>query len=273
MPLSLSLSPVDVVLRNNIHETGNPAGPALLFGHGFGCSQEMWRRVIPAFAKDYRIVLFDHVGSGGSDLGEYNSGKYDSLHGYAADVLEIIENLGLRDVVYIGHSVGTIIGVLAAVRDPSVFRSLVLLSPSPCYVNDGDYLGGFNQIELDGLVDALDTNYLGWATTIAPLIMGNPARPDLGEELTASFCTIDPTIARHFAEVVFFSDNRDDLRHVSTPTLIIQSQNDPIAPVHVGQYVHDAIPGSRFIVVPVSGHCLNLSAPAEVSEAISAFLA
>lgn len=265
--------PIDVVRRNNIHETGNPTGPVLLFGHGFGCNQEMWRRVTPAFAEDYRIVLFDHVGSGGSDLGEYNPGKYDSLHGYAADVLEIIENLGLRDVVYIGHSVGAIVGVLAAVRDPSAFRSLVLLSPSPCYVNDGDYLGGFDQTELDGLVDALDTNYFGWATTMAPVVMGNPDRPELGEELTASFCTTDPTIARHFAEVVFLSDNRDDLSRVSTPTLIIQSQNDPIAPVHVGEFVHDAIPGSRFTVVPVSGHCLNLSAPAEVSEAISAFLA
>ncbi|GEP26957.1 alpha/beta hydrolase [Cryobacterium levicorallinum] len=267
-----SLPPVDVVHRNNIHVTGKPAGRVLLFVHGFGCSQEMWRRVTPAFAEDYRIVLFDHVGSGGSDLSQYDPGKYDSLHGYAADILEIIERLELRDVVYIGHSVGAMMGVLASVRDPSPFSSLVLLSPSPCYVNDGDYLGGFDQIELDGLIDALDTNYFGWANVMAPVITGNPDRPELGEELTASFCTTDPQIAQHFAEVVFLSDNRDDLSQVSTPTLVIQSKNDPIAPVHVGQFVHGEIPGSRFTVIPVSGHCLHLSAPAEVSEAISAFL-
>lgn len=258
--------------RNNVHVSGNPAGRALVFGHGFGCSQEMWRRVAPALGERYKIVLFDHVGSGGSDLSQYDYGKYDSLHGYAADILEIIEALGLTDVVYVGHSVGAIMGVLATVRDPSRFGGLVLLSPSPCYVNDGDYLGGFDQVELDGLVDALDTNYLGWATAMAPVIMGNGDRPELGEELTTSFCSADPVIARHFAEVVFQSDNRDDLSRVSTPTLIIQSQIDPIAPVHVGEFVHQEIPGSSLVVVPVSGHCLNLSAPVEVTAAITAFL-
>ncbi|KFF60949.1 sigma factor sigB regulation protein rsbQ [Cryobacterium sp. MLB-32] len=263
---------VDVSHRNNVHISGNPEGRTLVFGHGFGCSQEMWRGVTDSLAPDFQIVLFDHVGSGGSDLTQYDHGKYDSLHGYAADILEIVGELGLTDVVYIGHSVGAMMGVLAAVRDPASIAGLVLLSPSPCYINDGDYRGGFDQAELDALVDALDMNYLGWATAMAPVIMGNPDRPELGEELTAQFCATDPVMARHFAEVVFLSDNRHDLTRVSTPTLIIQSQDDPIAPLHVGEYVHRKITGSTFVVVPASGHCLNLSAPRQVAAEIASYL-
>ena len=268
-----SASAVDLLHRNNVHVTGNPAGRPLVFGHGFGCSQEMWRFVAPALTEKFRVILFDHVGSGGSDLSQYDHGKYDSLHGYADDILEIINVLELRDVIYVGHSVGAMMGVLASVRHPELFGGLVLLSPSPCYVNDGDYRGGFDQTELDALVDAVDTNYLGWAAAMAPVIMGNPARPELGEELTTSFCSTDPVIARHFAEVFFLSDNRLDLPLVTTPALIIQSENDPISPVHVGEFVHEQIPGSTLLVLPVSGHCLNLSAPIEVTEAIRAFLA
>ncbi|KGJ79779.1 sigma factor sigB regulation protein rsbQ [Cryobacterium roopkundense] len=255
-----------------MHVSGNPSGRTLMFGHGFGCSQEMWRGVTQLLARDYRIVLFDHVGSGGSNLAAYDHGKYDSLHGYAADILEIIEDQALSDVVYIGHSVAAMMGVLAAVRDPDSFGALVLLSPSPCYLNDGDYRGGFDQVELDALVDALDMNYLGWATAMAPIMMGNSDRSELGEELTSRFCATDPVIARHFAEVGFLSDNREDLTRVSTPTLIIQSQDDPIAPVSVGTFVHEQVTGSVFVILPVSGHCLNLSSPAEVARAISAYL-
>ena len=232
----------------------------------------MWRYVSPAFANTFRVILFDHVGSGGSDLSAYDYGKYDSLHGYAADILEIIDVLNLHDAVYVGHSVSAMMGVLAAVRTPAAFETLVLLSPSPCYLNDSDYRGGFEQHELDALVDALDTNYLGWAASMTPVIMGNADRPELADELTTSFCNTDPVIARHFAEVGFLSDNRADLSRVSTPTLILQSADDPIVPLPVGEFVQEHIPGSTFAVLPASGHCLHLSDPAAVIGSILAFL-
>lgn len=262
----------DVLRRNNVKISGNPEGRAIVFAHGFGCSQEMWRLVAPAFENDYRVVLFDHVGAGGSDLAAYDRAKYDSLHGYADDLLEIIAALGLDDAVYVGHSVSAMVGVLAATRDPEPFGSLVLVGPSPRYVDDAGYTGGFTQADIDALLDSLDANYLGWSSAIAPVIMGNSDEPLLGEELTASFCSIDPAIARHFARVTFTSDNREDLRLVATPTLILQCNDDIIAPRVVGEYVHREIAGSRLVVLSATGHCPNLSSPAEVIEQIRAFL-
>ncbi|WP_338145129.1 alpha/beta hydrolase [Cryobacterium frigoriphilum] len=254
--------------------TGNASGRPLIFAHGFGCSQEMWREVVPAFAAEYCIVLFDHVGAGDSDLTQYDYGKYDSLHGYADDVLEVMAELDLHDAVYVGHSVSSMIGVLAATRDPARFGALALVCPSPRYINDGvDYVGGFDQSEIDGLLDALDANYLGWSAAIAPVMMGNADRPELGQELSTSFCKTDPDIASHFAHVTFLSDNRHDLSRVSTPTLILQSAHDVIAPLPVGEYVHRQIPGSSFVVMPISGHCPNLSAPTLLATEIRAFLA
>ena len=258
--------------RNNVQVTGNPAGRPMVFAHGFGCSQEMWSALTPGFEADYQVVVFDQVGAGYSDLTAYDAGKYDSLHGYADDLLEILNDLDLHDVVFVGHSVSAMIGVLAETRDPSRFGALVLVGPSPRYTNTDGYTGGFERHDIDSLLDALDANYLGWSATMAPLIMGNSDRPELGETLTESFCRTDPSIARHFARVTFLSDNRRDLAQVSTPTLVLQSQEDVIAPRAVGEFVHREIPGSSLVVLDATGHCPNLSAPDEVRDAIQAFL-
>jgi sigma-B regulation protein RsbQ len=263
---------IDVLRRNNVTELGNPSGRPMVFAHGFGCSQEAWRDVAPAFLADYRVVLFDHVGAGGSDLSAYDRGKYDSLDGYAADVLEILEELDLHDVVFVGHSVSAMIGILAANRNATRFGALVLVGPSPRYVDDGDYRGGFAQRDIDALLDTLDSNYLGWSASMAPVIMGNPDRPELGEGLTASFCSTDPAIARHFAHVTFLSDNRSDLHAVSVPTLVLQSSEDIIAPLAVGEYVHRSIPHSELVVMSATGHIPILSGAPEVVGEIRRFL-
>jgi len=244
----------------------------MMFAHGFGCDQNMWRHVAPAFADDYRIVLFDHVGAGGSDLGAYDRTKYASLDGYAADVLEICRELELRDVIFVGHSVSAMIGVLAAAAEPERFAKLILVGPSPRYIDDDEYHGGFTRKDIEGLLDALDSNFLGWSHTYAPAIMGRPDRPDLGEELTNSFCRTDPEIARQFARVTFLSDNRADLRRVTTPTLVLQCSDDIIAPSSVGKFVHEELRGSELVHLQAKGHCPNLSAPEETVEAIRRFL-
>ncbi len=258
--------------RNNVRVTGKESGPPMLFAHGFGCDQNMWRYVAPQFEEDYRVVAFDHVGAGRSDHTAYSPGKYATLGGYADDVIEICAELGLTDVVFVGHSVSSMIGVLAAVRAPERFAKLVLVGPSPRYVNDEGYVGGFTREDIEELLESLDSNYLGWSHAMAPVIMGNPDRPGLGEELTESFCRTDPEIARHFARVTFLSDNRADLAGVRVPTLVLQCSSDVIAPQTVGEYVHRAIPGSQFVVLSATGHCPNLSAPEETVAAIKAFV-
>jgi len=263
---------VDVVARNNVRVLGNPTGRPMIFAHGFGCSQETWRQVVPAFLDEYRVVLFDHVGAGGSDLSAYDPGKYDSLDGYASDVLDIITQLELDDVIFVGHSVSAMIGVLAANQRAQSFGELILVGPSPRYVDDVDYTGGFTQCDIESLLDSLDANYLGWSSTMAPLIMGNPDRPQLGDELTASFCRIDPAIAQHFARVTFLSDNRRDLPLVTVPTLILQSAQDVISPTVVGEYVHRSIPGSTLAMLSATGHIPNLSAADDVIDAIKSYL-
>jgi sigma-B regulation protein RsbQ len=262
----------DTRRRNNVHISGNPVGRTIVFAHGFGCSQEVWRDVVPRFEADYRVVVFDHVGAGGADPAAYDRGKYDSLHGYSDDLLDILEAENLTDVVYVGHSVSSMIGVLAANRDPSRFGALVLVGPSARYINDADYVGGFEQADIDSLLDSLDANYFGWSSAMAPVIMGNSDRPELGEELTTSFCTVDPRIASQFARVTFLSDNRRDLAEVSVPTLVLQCTDDVIAPLPVGHYVHDHIPGSEFALLSATGHCPNVSAPRELADAILAYL-
>ncbi len=252
--------------------SGPEEGQALVFAHGFGCDQNMWRFVAPAFADEYRIVLFDHVGAGRSDLSAYSRGRYDSLAGYAGDVLEICRELDLRRPIFVGHSVSAMIGVLAATAEPDRFDKLVLIGPSPRYIDDDGYAGGFSREDIDGLLESLDSNYLGWSTAMAPVIMGNPGRPELGAELTNSFCRTDPEIARHFARVTFLSDNRTDLPKVAAPSLILQCSEDVIAPQAVGEYVHRQIPGSELVYMAATGHCPNLSAPEETVAAIRAFL-
>jgi sigma-B regulation protein RsbQ len=258
--------------RNAVTVTGRAHGQPMIFAHGYGCDQNMWRHVAPAFLETHRVVLFDHVGAGRSDLGAYDEQRYSSLDGYAQDVLEIIEELDLRDVVFVGHSVSAMIGILAAVREPDRFAKLVLVGPSPRYINDGDYVGGFDKSDIEAMLESLDSNYLGWSSAMAPVIMGNSERPELGAELTNSFCATDPEIAKKFAHVTFMSDNRDDLPKLRTPALILQCTDDVIAPAVVGDYVHQNLPESTLVSMNATGHCPNLSAPAETIAAIRAFL-
>jgi sigma-B regulation protein RsbQ len=232
----------------------------------------MWRLVAPEFAVDHQIVLFDHVGAGRSDLTAWRPDRYAGLDGYAADVAEICEDLDLRDVVFVGHSVSAMIGVLAAARQPSRFAALAMVGPSPRYIDDEDYVGGFSAADIEELLDSLDSNYLGWSAGIAPVIMGNPDRPELGEELTNSFCRTDPAIARHFARVTFTGDNRSDLPGVSVPTLVMQCREDLIAPMVVGEYVHRNIAGSDMVVLDATGHCPHLSAPEQTVDALRTFV-
>jgi sigma-B regulation protein RsbQ len=261
-----------VLHRNSVRVSGNLHGRPIIFAHGFGCDQNVWREVAPQFAHDFAVVTYDHVGAGDSDLTAYDRGKYDSLDGYASDLLEIIRELDLHDAIFVGHSVSSMIGVLASNREPSRFGSLILVGPSARYVNAENYVGGFDQTDIDSLLDALDLNYLGWSSTIAPVIMGNADRPDLGDELTANFCRIDPVIASQFAKVTFLSDNRDDLSRVSVRTLILQSSDDVIAPLSAGAYVHEQIAGSTMVVLTSQGHIPNLSDPEQLVREISAFI-
>jgi sigma-B regulation protein RsbQ len=262
---------MDVLTRNNVNISG--AGTrAMVFAHGYGCDQTMWRLVAPAFADEYRLVLFDHVGCGRSDLTAYDRTKYGTLTGYADDVLEICAALDIEDAVFVGHSVSAMIGVLAAIKEPHRFSDLVLVGPSPCYVNDGEYVGGFSAEDIDGLLETLDGNYLGWSSAMAPVIMGNPDRPELAQELTNSFCRTDPEISRSFAHVTFRADNRADLPNVRARALVLQCSEDVIAPRAVGEYVHRMMPRSEFVLMRAAGHCPNLSAPEETTTAIRAFL-
>jgi sigma-B regulation protein RsbQ len=263
---------VEVLARNNVTVSGQADGQPIVFAHGYGCDQNMWRLVAPAFEDEYRTVLFDFVGAGRSDLSAYDQQRYGSLQGYAADVLDVVRALDLRDVIFVGHSVSAMIGVLAAAREPDRFAALVLVAPSPRYINDEGYVGGFTETDIEDLLVSLDRNYLGWSSTMAPVIMGNADRPELGAELTASFCRTDPEIAKRFARATFLSDNRADLARVKLPTLVLQCSDDPIAPDSVGAYVHAQIPGSTLVRLKATGHCPNLSAPAETMAAIAAFV-
>jgi sigma-B regulation protein RsbQ len=258
--------------RHNIGELGPPDAPAMLFAHGFGCDQNMWRYVVPHFAADHRVVLFDHVGAGNSDVSAYDPARYSSLDGYAADVVEIGTELQLRDAIFVGHSVSAMMGVLAAAQAPDLFRALILVGPSPRYIDDDGYTGGFQEADITELLDSLESNYLGWSAAMAPVIMGRPDRPELGAELTESFCRTDPDIARDFARVTFLSDNRGDLGRVSLPTLVVQCSNDVIAPVSVGEFVRDHILDASMVLLDATGHCPNLSAPDETAAAIRDFL-
>lgn len=263
-----------VIARNNVTVRGLDDGPAMVFAHGFGCDQNMWRFVAPAFEDRYRTVVYDHVGFGGSDLSAYDPERYSSLQGYADDLVEVCHALGLHDVVFVGHSVAAMIGVRAAVTEPGLFSHLVMVCPSPRYIDDPDdgYVGGFTRDDIDGLLAALDQNYLGWSSATAPMIMGNPDRPELGQELTNSFCRTDPTIASQFARVTFLSDSRHDLAQVQVPSLVLQCDPDAIAPRQVGEYVHRSLPGSTITFLDATGHCPNLSAPKATVTAIEEFL-
>ena len=263
---------MDIRKRNNISVFGQGTKP-MIFAHGFGCGQNMWRYIWPAFENEYQIVLFDYVGSGNSDIAAYNQERYASLNGYAQDVIDICDALNLRDAVFVGHSVSSMIGVLASIKRPELFDSLIMVSPSARYINDKDYLGGFEKSDIEELLSTMEKNFIGWANFLAPVIMQNEERPELKEELTASFCSTDPVIARQFAEVTFLSDNRSDLSKVRHPSLILQCSRDLIAPTEVGQYLQENVPGSTQKILDTAGHCPHLSAPQETVRLMKEFLA
>jgi sigma-B regulation protein RsbQ len=262
---------MNVQHRHNIHVSGS--GPqTMVFAHGFGCDQNMWRLLAPHFADRYRVVLYDLVGSGMSDLSAYDRQKYRTLHGHASDVVEILDAEARGPVVFVGHSVSAMIGLLATLQAPERFASQIMLGPSPSYINDGDYVGGFTHADIDGLLETLESNYLGWSSTMAPAIMGAPEQPELGAELTNSFCRTDPEIAKHFARVTFLSDHRADLPKSTVPALIVQCSDDLIAPQAVGRYMHSVMPTSMLKIISNVGHCPHLSAPCASLDAMEAFL-
>ncbi|TDD22300.1 alpha/beta hydrolase [Kribbella turkmenica] len=264
---------MDILHRNNVAVTGRPGGRTVVLAHGFGCDQNMWRLTVPALAPDYQVVLFDYVGSGRSELSAFDESRYSTLGGYTEDVLEVCAALDVTDAVFVGHSVSAMIGVLAAQQAPERIGALVMVTPSPCYVDDGDYRGGFSAEDIDELLSSLESNYLGWSAAMAPVIMGTPDRPELGAELTNSFCATDPAMARTFARTTFLSDSRAELASIRVPTLIIETAQDVIAPREVGAYVRDTVPGSALVTLDATGHCPHLSAPDATNRAIVDFLA
>ncbi len=262
---------MNVIQRNNVSVKGEGL-QVIMFAHGFGCDQNMWRYVAPAFEENYKVILFDHVGAGNSDLSAFVPKKYEKLEGYADDIIEIAAALQLKDIIFVGHSVSALMGVIACQKFPGLFKSLILVAPSPSYINDDEYTGGFTRPQIEELLESLDQNHLGWSMAIAPVIMGNPDRKELGEELANSFCRTDPAIAKHFARTTFLSDERDVLSSVNLPVLILQCSEDVIAPQTVGEFVHKQVKGSKLVIMNATGHCPNLSAPEETIEAIKKFL-
>ncbi|MEO8474165.1 MAG: alpha/beta hydrolase [Chryseolinea sp.] len=262
---------MDIIKRNNVKISGKGTIP-MLFAHGFGCDQNMWRYITPAFEASYKLVLFDYVGAGNSAVSAYNEERYANLNGYAQDVLEICHELRLSNVIFVGHSVSSMIGLLASIKEPALFDKIIMIGPSPCYINESEYNGGFEKKDIEELLATMDKNYIGWANFLAPAIMKNPERPDLGQELTESFCSTDPKIARQFAKATFFSDNRDDLAKVTVPSLIMQCSDDIIAPYEVGDYLHANLQNSTLKVLKATGHCPHMSEPEETANAMREYL-
>lgn len=261
-----------VLIRNNVVAAGD--GTAMIFGHGFGGDQRMWRFIHPAFDNFYRTILFDYVGSGGSDFAAYDSERYSSLEGYATDLLEICEALDIRDAVYVGHSFGSMVGIAAAIREPTYFSQLILLAPNACFINDPpDYIGGLELEDVVDLLSLMERNMTEWANFLAPVAMGNADRPELSEELAATFCANDPTILRRFAKVAFLSDNRSLLPSCPTPSLVLQCRDDSIAPPSVGEFICREIPRCQLRQMQATGHCPHLSHPVETIRLIKEYLA
>jgi sigma-B regulation protein RsbQ len=265
-------SAADTVLRRHNVKTFGAGDRAMMFAHGFGCDQTMWEPVAQQFERDFKVILFDYLGHGQSDPSSYVRDRYVSLYGYADDVLAIGEALELRDAIFVGHSVSAMIGALASLKTPEMFSELVMVGPSPRYIDDDGYRGGFSREQIDELLEFLADNHLGWSAAMAPAIAGNPDRPELGSRLENSFCRTDPAIARDFARATFLSDNRADLPAVRARTLVLQCSEDIIAPIEVGEYVHASLPESEFRLLNATGHCPNLSAPHEVTAAIRDFV-
>lgn len=267
------MNTADIARRHNLHRKGRPGAQPMLFAHGFGCDQQMWRFVAPAFEASHEVVLFDHIGCGGSDASAYDDERHATLDGYARDVVDIVEALDLRDVVFVGHSVSAQIGLLAAIRAPERFARLVLVGPSARYLNDPpDYKGGFERPDIDGLIDMMDRNLLGWANFLAPLVMSPDNPAELTEELRASLCASDPYITRRFALATFLSDNRADVPKVTVPALLIQCAHDSIAPMEAGLWLHRHLPGSTLHVLEAAGHCPHMTHPHATIAAMRQYL-
>lgn len=262
---------MDIIAKHALNVFGNGVRP-IVFAHGLGCDQTMWKSIVPAFEHDYKIVLFDLMGFGNSDHSHFSYENYQSLSEYAEDVIEIIQNTNTSPVTFVGHSVSAIIGILAAKRRPEIFDQLILIGPSPKYINDENYHGGFERKDISGLIEAMQANYFGWAKNLAPVIVGNPERPELAKMLEESFCRTNPDYALHFAKLTFWSDNRSDLKYVATPALVMQCSEDVIAPTSVGQYVATQMPNATFVQLAATGHCPHISHPEEVIAEIKKYV-
>jgi sigma-B regulation protein RsbQ len=262
---------MDILKRNNVKIVGD-GDQTMVFAHGYGCDQNVWSEMVDDFSKDYKVVSFDYVGAGASDLSAYRKERYSTLNGYAEDLLEIYEALGLEDTILVAHSVSSMIGLLAGIRKPELFNRMIFLGPSPRYLNDGDYIGGFEQNDLEELFEMMDKNYLGWSSALAPSIMGNSDRPELGQRLTNSFCATDPEIAKQFARVTFLSDNRQDLTKLKVPSLTLQCTSDIIAPMNVGYYMNERMQNNTLVILEATGHCPHMSAVNETISAIKTYL-
>lgn len=268
--VDLAVAGSRVITRNNVQVFGPAGAPAVVFLHGFGSDQSAWAPFVPAFSESRRVVLLDHVGAGGSDLGAYDRQKHSSLEGYVEDLLEVITELDLTEVTVVAHSISAMMAIIASVRAPHVFERLVLVAPSPCYIDDPatGYVGGFTRDDIEELLVSLDANYVTWAQSVAPMVMGNADHPELGAQLTGSFCATDPDIAAHFARVTFFSDVRELLDQVAVPALVLQCNDDILAPLAAGRYLHAHLPDSTLVHLDASGHCPHLSSPSETLAAI-----
>ena len=261
----------DILHRNNVTIKGK-GEKIMLFAHGFGCSQQAWKRITPAFEDDYKLVLFDYVGAGKSDISAYNKARYSTLEGYAEDILEICNELKIKDAVFVGHSVSSMIGALASIKDPSVFKKLIFIAPSPCYLNAEGYTGGFEQEDIDALFEIMDDDFIGWAKLMSPQIIGNAEKPELIEEMESNFCTTDREIVKDFARVTFLSDNRVDLPGIRVESLTLQCNEDILAPLQVGKYINDHTPNNTMVILEATGHCPHMSAPEETIATIKKFL-
>ena len=262
---------MNVLQRNNVTIKGK-GETVMLFAHGFGCDQNAWRKITGAFADDYKLILLDYVGAGRSDISVYDKTKYNTLDGYADDILKICDELNVKDAIFVGHSVSCMVGAIASIKEPRVFKKLIFIGPSPCYINSDDYTGGFDREDIDNLLEVMDDDYIKWSTTMAPKIMGDKHDPELKEELAGFFCSCDPEIAKDFARVTFLSDNRKDLPDIPVESLTLQCSEDIIAPMEVGQYVHENTPNNKMIILNATGHCPHMSAPEETIAAMKAFL-
>jgi sigma-B regulation protein RsbQ len=262
----------EIINRNNVTILGS-GEKTLLLAHGFGCDQNMWRFMLPALTDNYRVILFDYVGSGKSDLSHFDQSRYSSLEGYAQDVLDICDALELHDVIFVGHSVSSTIGLIASLQQPKTFRQLIMICPSPCFLNfKPDYIGGFDKSDLEELLDLMDKNYIGWANYLAPLVMGANNSEKLIGELSGSFCSTDPVIAKTFAKATFFSDYRHLLKNAKHPVLLFQSSQDSLASTTIGDYMQQQLPDAKLHVVEAEGHCLHMTRPDIINQALREYI-